>query len=63
MIDKEYGKFILVCDICGHEVKFFYSFDEEVDYKKDSGWKSRKARDKSMNEGWIDVCPKCLDER
>lgn len=53
MINKEYGKTILSCDICEEQFKFD-SFDEAVDYKKDNNWKSKKIK----NE-WIDMCPSC----
>ena len=56
MIDKEYGKFILGCDICNHEVKFFDSFDEARDYTRDNGWVISKK-----DGEWLNVCPSCID--
>ena len=33
MIDREYGKFVLVCDICGKEIDGFDTFDDALDYR------------------------------
>ena len=35
-------RYVLVCDECGREVKYFNTFDEAVEYKRDNGWKSKK---------------------
>ena len=43
MIDKEYGKYVLVCDVCGEEVTGFDTFDRALDYKDKEGWKSRRG--------------------
>ena len=57
MIETRYGRgVVLVCDVCGHEIKYFDTFQEAVDYKKENGWKS--VRD--GNE-WQDVCPDCRE--
>lgn len=57
MIDKAYGEFILVCDICGEEAPYgFAEFYEAVEYKKAFGWKSQK----NGNE-YDDVCPECQE--
>ena len=56
MIDKEYGKFILACDICGHGVKFFDSFDEARDYARENGWVASKK-----DGEWLNLCPQCMD--
>jgi hypothetical protein len=58
MINKEYGDFVLSCDICGHEVKPLDDFNEAIEYKKDNGWRSQKR-----NGEWEDVCPKCQNKR
>lgn len=54
-IVRNYGRFDLVCDVCGDMAdKDFDSFDEAVDGKKRYGWKSQKT-----NGIWEDVCPAC----
>lgn len=68
MIEKEYGKFILYCDICGEAAgknRGFDSFYDAVDYKKRNGWSSEK---KPIGEGgkgyrmeWFDICPECQE--
>ena len=62
MIDKQYGEYILVCDICGHEVKGLDSFDEAVDYKKDDGWISRRSKSLNSRGEWLDTCKYCLEK-
>jgi hypothetical protein len=52
-LDKSYGKYTVVCNICGVS-ETLDSFDEMVEYKKDFGWKSKKIK----NE-WVDYCPDC----
>jgi Fe2+ or Zn2+ uptake regulation protein len=54
---KQYNDYVLVCDRCGHEVKYFNNFREAVDYKKENGWKSIKH-----DNEWEDVCPDCRGE-
>lgn len=57
MIDKEYGKHRLVCDICNNELdERFDSLEEVVDAKLTLGFKSKKECG-----GWIDICPTCLE--
>lgn len=34
MIDKQYDRFILVCDCCDYEVKRFDTFNDVVEYKR-----------------------------
>jgi hypothetical protein len=63
MIDSEYGKYTLVCDICGEEVTGFDTFDDALDYKTEEGWKSKQGEQLDLKEGWIDVCPNCLRRR
>jgi hypothetical protein len=54
MITKEYGKYILICDICEEKAdETFDSFDGAVDYRSDN-W----ARVK-LNGVMADVCPDC----
>lgn len=55
MIEKIYGFYHLVCDICGQEARInFAEFDSAVKFKKDEGWKSRRE-----GARWCDVCPDC----
>jgi len=57
MIDKQSGRYHLICDICGEEAEeTFDDFYDAVEYKKENGWKSQKR-----NSGWEDVCPKCRE--
>lgn len=55
MIEQRGDKgFVLICSQCGHEVKYFDSFDEAVAYKRDNGWISRK-----VGNEWVSKCPNC----
>jgi len=58
MIDKQYDKFLLICDICVDPASCtFFEFDEAVNYKREFGWKSQK-----LNGHWYDICPDCQDD-
>jgi len=55
LIDKHFGDYILICDICGEDSEeCFDTFQDAVDGKKDLGWLSEKR-----SKGWIDICPDC----
>lgn len=56
MIDREYNKFRLVCDVCGNEETGFDYFDEAVEAKKELGWVSRR-----VNGEYQDICPDCQE--
>jgi Fe2+ or Zn2+ uptake regulation protein len=56
MIDKSYGEYHLICDSCGYN-EVFRGFDEAVEYKKQSGWRSTKHKGE-----WHDICPSCVEE-
>lgn len=57
MISKEYGKYTLICGICGAGTdEEFETFQDAVDAREDSGWKSKK-----INGEWADVCLDCLE--
>lgn len=60
MIAMEYGKFTLICDVCGEEVQGFDTFDDALDYKTEEGWRSKQGEQLDLKEGWVDVCPSCL---
>ena len=56
MIIQEYGKFILVCDVCSERCDVeFDSFEEAAKAKKNMGWKSKK-----IDYEWQDICPECI---
>lgn len=59
MIDNEYGKYVLVCDVCGEEVNGFESFDDALDYVQEEGWGSEKGLQLNLEYGYIDICPDC----
>ena len=60
MIDKNYGSYLLICDICGNETaECFDTFDEAVDYKQEEGWTSERGEQLDLKDGWIDLCPIC----
>lgn len=61
MVDREYGKYVLVCDICGKEVTGFDTFDDALDYKDKEGWKSRRGQQLDLKEGFVDVCSNCIE--
>lgn len=54
MITKEYGKHILICDICEEKLdETFNSWQDAVDYRNDN-WDKVKITDV-----FEDVCPAC----
>jgi len=56
MISRDSMGFTLVCDVCNTEAEeTFDEFQDAVDFKKENGWRSRKAAD-----GWQDLCPDCV---
>ena len=57
-INKQYGHFVLVCDVCQESAscESFAEFDGAVKYKKIMGWKSQRT-----NGQWEDVCPDCQE--
>lgn len=56
-IERRSNGFVLICDSCGTEVKYFDAFMEAVDYKKSEGWRSVKNGDE-----WEDTCDECHDD-
>ena len=55
MIDKAFGYYILVCDICGDcSEESFDNFQDVVDAKNELEWKSQKTI-----KGWEEICPYC----
>ncbi len=54
---KEYGKYTLICDICGASSDEKYeNFQDAKDARKNLGWKSRK-----IDGEWADICPECFE--
>jgi len=62
MIVSEYGKFTLVCDVCGEEVDNFDSFDDALTYIQQNGWESDFGETLDLQDDIIDICPNCLEE-
>ena len=56
MIDKNKGKYLVVCDICSEEPKEFNYFHGAIDYMKSEGWLAKKTQD-----GWEHICPDCKE--
>lgn len=54
MIQKEYGKFIPTCEVCGEELVEEDNFDAAVSAIKEAGWKIVKE-----NGGFSAYCPNC----
>lgn len=55
-IEKEYGKFIPVCDGCLATLDSCDTFQDAVDECKENGWRNVKA-----NGTWQNMCPKCYE--
>lgn len=58
MIDKQYGKYIPTCDVCGETLEAELSFDEAVAEMKSESWKTKAV----MGE-WENICPECQKAR
>lgn len=57
MIDKQYGKFIGVCDCCQEEeTPRQDSFNDCLQWVREHGWRTRK--NKQTGE-WENYCPAC----
>lgn len=55
MIDKQFGDYHLICDICNEEAEeSFDTFYDAVEARKELGWKPKKT-----SKGWTDICPEC----
>ncbi|MCM8710517.1 hypothetical protein M2651_05690 [Clostridium sp. SYSU_GA19001] len=59
MIDREYRKFILICDMCGEEVNGFKTFEDALEYGRPNGWESDIGERLDLTTGYIDICPRC----
>lgn len=56
MIDKQYGKFMLVCDNCGQLLAGYETHVHAVKALKDLGWEINFNADTNT---WFDCCPDC----
>ena len=54
MIDREYGKFIPTCDVCGEILTAQDEFSDAVEDIKDQGWSANK-----IDGEWVHLCPDC----
>ena len=57
MIEKEYGHYIVACDVCTNEMDAtFDTWQDAVDGMKAEGYEA------IMIDGrWVDVCPECQE--
>ena len=56
MIERQGEEYILTCSYCEEEAdEAFDEFWEAVEYRKENGWRSVKAK----NGEWWDLCPSC----
>lgn len=59
MLDKQYGKFVLECDVCGDTLETNTSdFNEARAVMQREGWKAR-GEGQRPNVEWIHACAKC----
>ena len=56
MIEKEYGKFFGVCDLCDDATPLFNTWGECLSYMKIDGWKITKNK---QTDEWENICPVC----
>jgi transcription elongation factor Elf1 len=59
MIDKQHGKFILICDNCNDAFEFGKGedFEDVRNYIKSEGWQTVK-----VGEDWLHYCDECRRE-
>lgn len=57
MIEKEYGHYIVACDVCTNEMgATFDTWQDAVDGMKKEGYQSMH-----IDGRWIEVCPECQE--
>ena len=57
MIEKEYGHYIVACDVCTNEIdKTFETFQGAVDGRKEEGYETLL-----ISGQWVDICPECQE--
>lgn len=54
MIKKEYGKFIVACDVCYEQLGNFETFDEAREAINQNNWETEKIAETYMN-----YCEEC----
>ena len=59
-IEKEYGKFIPVCDGCGETLDKYDSFDEAKEAIENADW-SKKLLQNGTTKEWVNLCPACQE--
>jgi len=55
-IEKMYGMYYTICDVCHDELPPTNDFDDAVVSKKANGWQSKR-----YGEDWTDKCPNCQE--
>jgi len=53
-IEKDFGKFYAVCDVCGETLPPEYEYSEAIEAMAAEGWTSKRVAG-----GWHNVCPDC----
>ena len=56
MIDREYGKYRGVCDVCGEETPKLPSWNDVKGYMRANGWKTSRNK---QTEEWENISPTC----
>lgn len=57
MIEKEYGHFIIACDVCTNEADAaFDTWQDAVDCRESEGYQALL-----IDGRWVDVCPECQE--
>lgn len=60
MIQKEYGKFLISCDLCDQVcLDAFDTFQDAVDNRRDQGYKISK----DTTGNWFDLCENCQNKK
>lgn len=55
MLEREYGRWILACDVCEARAKeTFDSFHEAQLWRRQNGWRTYPN-----GANWLDECPGC----
>ncbi len=55
MIDKQYGDYIIICDVCQETaLEGFDTFQEVMDARREEGWVTAR-----VGGEWADICPEC----
>lgn len=58
MIDKEYNKYFVICDVCGEASdEQFDTFAEAKEYAASNGYKTTR-----VDRDWFDICSTCQEK-